>query len=238
MKGILEAAIANPWAALRTVLDGPLHPGGEEATGELLDRAGVTEGTRLVDVGCGAGESLGVARARGADAVGVDRNPAGDGTIRGEMTRLPFADETVEVVLAECTVCLADDRERALAEMSRILEPGGRLALSDVVVDGELPALPEPIVRSLCLRNSRSREETVTELEAAGFTVGELRDHREELMAMRDRVGERVDYERLLGLLGKRGGRLLDGIETVETAVEEGSVGYVSLVARVEDEDI
>ena len=52
---------------------------------------------------------------------------------------------------------------------------------------------------------------------------------------MRDTVQERVDYRPVLGLLGERGTRLLDAIDEVEDAVEDGRIGYVSLVATVED---
>lgn len=233
MKGLLESALANPWSALRTVLDGPLHPGGREATEALLDRADVTAGTRLVDVGCGAGEAVAAARARGADAVGVDRDPTGAGaaTLRGDLRRLPLRDGGVDVVLGECVYCLVEDRPRALREAHRALRPGGRLALSDVVVEGTLPPLPDPIVRALCVSHASSRAETIATVEAAGFAVEEVSDHREAVMAMRDDVASRVDYERLLPILGERGRAVLDGIETLETAVEEGRLSYVSLVA-------
>ena len=71
----LTLALENPWTTLDALLDGPLHPGGAEATATLLDRAGVSDGTRLLDVGCGAGDALTRARNRGATAVGLDRNP-------------------------------------------------------------------------------------------------------------------------------------------------------------------
>jgi SAM-dependent methyltransferase len=233
MKGLLDSALANPWGALRTVLDGPLHPGGREATEALLDRAGVTAGTRLVDVGCGAGEAVAAARARGADAVGVDRDPTGAdvATLRGDLRRLPLRDGSVDVVLGECVYCLVEDRPRALREARRTLRPGGRLALSDVVVEGSLPPLPDPIVRALCVSHASSRAETIATVEAAGFAVDDVSDHREAVMAMRDDVASRVDYERLLPVLGERGRAVLDGIETLEAAVEEGRLSYVSLVA-------
>ena len=55
--------------------------------------------------------------------------------------------------------------------------------------------------------------------------------HRDNLLAMRDELAGTVDYERLLGLLGETGQRALDGIETLESAVESDRVDYVSLVA-------
>jgi Methylase involved in ubiquinone/menaquinone biosynthesis len=232
MKGMLETAVANPWGTLRTVLDGPLHPGGREATNELLDRADVTAGTRVLDIGCGAGESLALARDRGARVVGIDQDPASDRAIRGEMTQLPVDEDSIGVVLAECVMCLAADRNRALAEAARAVEPGGRLALSDVVVEGDLPALPDPIVNALCLTRSHSREATIDGIEAAGFVVDDVRDHRSDLLSMQERIEARVDYEGMLGLLGERGQRLLDGIHEAEAAVEDGRIGYVSLVAE------
>lgn len=231
MQRMLESAIANPWGALRVVVDGPLHPGGVDATEALLDRAGVGNGMRVLDVGCGAGESVRLARERGATAVGVDADPGSDDAVCAEMAALPVRDDSVDVVLAECVLCLADDRTVALEEIGRVLRPGGRLAVSDVVVDGPLPDLPTAITRALCLEDSLSRDETVEWVEEAGFRVGAVRDHREDLLAMRDEVANTVDYDRLLGALGQRGRRLRDGVREMEAAVEDGRVGYVSLVA-------
>lgn len=240
MQGLIETAAANPWGTLRTVLDGPLHPGGTEATAALLDRTGVTAGTRFLDAGCGAGEAVGLTRARGAEAFGVDRDPARDAdgrgtSVRGDLTSLPFRTGSVDVVLAECVFCLVPRRQRALDETRRVLGDDGRLAISDVVVAGDLPALPDPIVRALCLEHATSCEETVAAVEDAGFAVADVRDHRDDLLAMRDQVADRVDYERLLPLLGDRGDALLDGIRDLEAAAEDGRLGYVSLVAQRRD---
>jgi hypothetical protein len=62
-------------------------------------------------------------------------------------------------------------------------------------------------------------------------------DHHDDLLSMRDRVTERIDYEGLLGLMGERGQRALEAIETIETAVEAGDLSYVSVVASLEDTD-
>ena len=256
VRGLIESALADPWSALRTVLDGPLHPGGRAATAGLLDRAAVGTDTRLLDVGCGAGEAMAAARDRGTDVIGIDRDPArsaggeagaegkpgsegrpGSGrvprseTVRGDLMKLPLAAGSVDVVLGECVFCLAPDYARALGEARRVLRPGGRIALSDIVVGGEPPDLPDPIARTLCLERARSRAATVAAVSDAGFAVDEVRDHREDLLSMRDEIGAAIDYERLLPLMGERGEALLDGIEELETATETGRVSYVSLVA-------
>ncbi len=228
----LDAAVADPWGALRLVIGEPLHPGGPEATEALLDRADVGPNTRLLDVGCGAGGAVSLARERGARAVGLDRRPSGSAMLRGDLEALPIASDGLDVVLAECVLCLAGDLDRAVAETARVLGPNGRLALSDVVVEGPLPDLPSPIERVLCLNSPRSREHLQDRLRAGGFEVGPVSDHREALLELRDRAGSRVDYERLLPAFGDRGQRLLDGVQQLEAAVEAGDVSYVSLVAR------
>jgi SAM-dependent methyltransferase len=231
---LLDTAMADPWGTLRTVLGEPLHPGGEDATRDLLDRAGVGPDTTLLDVGCGAGDALAVARDRDADAVGLDRDPRGPGTVRGDLAHLPFRDGRFDVVLAECVLCLADV-DRGLREARRVLPAGGRLALSDVVVEGDLPDLPPALTEALCLSGERERDHLLGRVEAAGFAFdGGVVDHREDLLAMRDRLESRIDYVGLLGALGDRGQRLLAGVEALERAVDDGRVGYVSVVATAE----
>jgi len=234
----LGAALSDPWSTARAVLGEPLHPGGPEATAALLDRAGVGAGTRLLDAGCGAGGAVALARDRDATAVGLDRDPVADGArdtrvVRGDLTRLPVADASVDVVLAECVLCLSPDLARSLAECRRVLADGGRLAISEVVTQGDPPEVPDPIAEALCLTGDRGRDHLLARIEAAGFAVREVRTHRADLLAMRDRAAEQVDYERLLPALGERGRRLLDGVHALEDAVEDGRVGYVSLVADV-----
>lgn len=230
MDGLLDAALANPWATLDTVIDGPLHPGGAEATVRLLDRADVGTGTRVLDVGCGAGDALMLARERGADAVGVDPSPSTDLVVQGDATALPIRNGCVNVLLAECVLCLTD-LPVALGEAHRVLDDGGRLALSDVVVDGDRPAVPDRMAEALCLDGTWGRDQLMMQLTNAGFEVEVVYDHHDDLIAMRDRMTDRVDYEGILGLMGERGQHILDAIEELETAVEDGHVSYISLVA-------
>ncbi|MFY4814762.1 class I SAM-dependent methyltransferase [Haloarcula sp. AONF1] len=233
MAGLLDAALSNPWGMLDTMLAGPLHPGGTEATAALLDRAGVGPETRLLDVGCGAGDALSVARDRGTDALGIDPEPSTDRALQGDAMALPIKGGSVDVLLAECVLCLTD-LDAALAEANRVLADGGRLALSDVVVDGDRPDVPDAAADALCLTGARSRDRLTGRVEAAGFTVADTANHHDDLLAMRDRVTDRVDYEGLLGMMGERGQRALSAIEAIEAAVEAGDISYVSLVATAQ----
>jgi len=124
----------------------------------------------------------------------------------------------------------SDSLPGALAETERVLRPGDRLALSDVV-EG---TLPDAAAGAFCLTGMRDLSALLRAVEDAEYTVEETRDHRADLLAMRDELAQQVDYERLLGLLGERGQTALAAIETLERAVEDGTVRYVSLVATAE----
>ncbi|MFC7225115.1 class I SAM-dependent methyltransferase [Halalkalicoccus sp. GCM10025322] len=227
----LDAMLCDPWRLLEHALDGPLHPGGADATDALLDRADVGEGTRVLDVGCGSGSALRLARRRGARAIGLDRQPTEAGMVRGDLTAFPFRPNSFDVVLGECVLCLSPDLERTLDDVGRLLKPGGRLALSDVTITGEPPALPAPIDELLCLDGPRERTWICRQISQAGFEINGVQTHREDLLSMRDRLSATLDFERLQVALGDRGTQLRDGASELEAAVKSGRIGYCSVVA-------
>ena len=229
----LDLVEADPWGALRSLVGGPLHPGGDDATVALLDRADVGPGTRVLDIGCGTGNGVALAAARGAEALGLDRRSTVQPAIRADLEALPIEASAVDVVVAECVLCLATDLDQAIDEAVRAIRPGGRLAMSDLVVDGDLPDLPPPVGRVLCLDGTRDRTALLDALERAGLAVGPVVDHREALIEMRDRAADRVDYVGLLRAAGERGRELLEAVESVEAAIETGDLSYVSVVARL-----
>jgi len=228
----LNAMLQDPWRLLDAVVDGPLHPGGRDATEQLLDRAGVGESTRFLDVGCGAGDALNAARERGANAVGLDRDPTGDRVVRGDMVALPFADDSFDAVLGECVLCLSSSLADTLADIERVLKPGGRLAFSDVTVEGDAPVIPAPFDEVLCLDGPREQDYIRDRVEGAGFEVEEIRTHHQDVLEMRDRIRESVDIERYASLVGSDN-ELQAGMQELEAAVESGRVGYISVVASV-----
>lgn len=229
----LQAAIQNPYAALSVVLGDTLHPGGREATRDLLDRVQLVEGETVLDLGCGAGAAAQLARERSAAPIGLDSDPTAEGvSVCGTMTTIPLADATVDVALSECAICLADDLRTALDEAHRVLVPGGRLALSDVTLEREIDGLPASLAEALCLTGQRSPEHLRSAIEAAGFQIVDERDHHDDLVEMRETVEAKLDYRGLLAAMGPQGRSLLDGVEQVEAALEARELGYVSIAAR------
>jgi SAM-dependent methyltransferase len=91
--------------------------------------------------------------------------------LQGDIEHIPLPDASVDVVISNCVINLASDKPRVLREAFRVLRPGGRFAVSDVVVRGEVP--PE-IRRSVelwvgCVAGALEEDEYRSQLTAAGF---------------------------------------------------------------------
>jgi len=91
--------------------------------------------------------------------------------LKGEIENIPLPDASVDVIISNCVINLSGDKDRVIAEAFRVLKPGGRFAVSDVVVRGAVPA---SIRQSMelwvgCVAGALGDAEYLAKLEAAGF---------------------------------------------------------------------
>ena len=157
--------------------------------GNPLAVAGLYEGERVLDLGSGGGiDVLLSARRVGPSgfAYGVDMtdemltltraNAAKAGSqnvefLRGEIEALPLPDAAVGVVISNCVINLSTDKPAVLAEMFRVLVPGGRIGIADVVAEDHLSGADRAAAGSYvgCIAGALSRTEYLNGRTVAGF---------------------------------------------------------------------
>ncbi len=157
--------------------------------GNPLAVADLREGERVLDLGSGGGiDVLLSARRVGPSgfAYGVDMtddmltlaraNAAKSGAgnvefLKGEIEALPLPDAAVDVVISNCVINLSVDKPAVLAEMFRVLVPGGRIGITDVVAEDHLTPADRAAAGSYvgCIAGALSRAEYLDGLAAAGF---------------------------------------------------------------------
>ena len=158
--------------------------------GNPLAVADLREGERVLDLGSGGGiDVLLSARRVGPSgfAYGVDMteemlelaraNAARAGAVnvefrKGQIEDLPLPDASVDVVISNCVINLSTDKPAVLAEMYRVLIPGGRIGITDVVAEDHLTHADRAAAGSYvgCIAGALSRAEYLDGLAAAGFT--------------------------------------------------------------------
>ncbi len=96
--------------------------------------------------------------------------------LRGEIEAIPLPAETVDVVISNCVINLSGDKPKVLAEAARVLKPGGRFAVSDVVADADMDATTRADMAEWagCIGGALTRPEFEDALRAAGLVDGEV----------------------------------------------------------------
>lgn len=162
--------------------------------GTPLEHAAVQPGETVVDLGSGAGrETILAARQAGQTgrAIGVDMTPqmierSRDNAVRsratnaefvlGEIERMPLPDGTADVVISNCVINLLPDKAAAFHEAFRVLRPGGRLVVSDIVSSGPLPEAirRQPEAWAGCVAGAEPIADYLAHIRAAGFIDVEM----------------------------------------------------------------
>jgi len=152
--------------------------------------AGIKEGETVVDLGSGGGFDCFLAAGRvgrNGRVIGVDMTPEMISRARqnkektgadnvefrlGEIEYLPVADNSADLIISNCVINLSPEKEKVYAEAFRILKPGGRIAVSDIVAFRPLPhELQQDLTAiSACIGGAATIEETIKMLEQAGLT--------------------------------------------------------------------
>lgn len=151
--------------------------------------ASLKEGEVILDLGSGAGFDCFLAANRVGKkgrVIGVDMTPemiekarqnAKRGSYEnvefrlGEIENLPAADNSIDVVISNCVINLAPNKSRVFNEAFRVLRPGGRFMISDIVLTKELPSVVKESVEAYvgCVAGAVKKEEYLEAIRAAGF---------------------------------------------------------------------
>lgn len=157
--------------------------------GDPVTQAGLQPGDVVVDLGSGGGIDCFLAAKRvgpGGRVIGVDMTEAmlararanaaklGHANVefrQGQIEALPVDDGSVDVVLSNCVINLSPDKPRVFAEMFRVLKPGGRVSVSDIVTDGVMaPEVARDLESwSACVAGALTAADYAEGLAAAGF---------------------------------------------------------------------
>jgi len=171
----LEASLGcgNPTAVAdlhegETVLDLGSGAGGDVLlSARRVGRTGKAYGLDMTD------EMLELAQANAQDA-GLENVEF----LKGVIEEIPLPDDSVDVVISNCVINLSGDKPAVLAEAARVLRPGGRFAVSDVIADEDMDAATRADMRAWtgCVAGALTEPEFRAQLEAAGLEDIEIRE--------------------------------------------------------------
>ncbi len=166
--------------------------------GNPVALSSLKEGEVVLDLGAGAGFDCFLASAKVGESgkvIGVDMTPgmiekarknAGQGNYRnvefklGDIENLPVEDDSVDAIISNCVINLSPDKEKVFQESFRVLKPGGRMMISDIVLLKELPDFLKTNVKAYvgCLSGAIKKEDYLRLIEKAGFSEVKVLEER------------------------------------------------------------
>lgn len=232
------------------------HPGGLTLTRRLAGQLTLPADAHVLDVASGRGTTaVLLAQGFGLHVTGVDLSAANVALARGradaeglgdrvtftmgDAEHLPCPDAAFDAAVIECALCTFPNKQTAASEIARVLRPGGRLGLTDVVAEERrLPAeLGTLAAHIACIADALPLGGYADLLAAAGLRVTRAERHDTALTRMIDQIEARLALVRLTdraraGRLGLDRGRAERAMAAARTAVTDGAVGYGLLIAE------
>ena len=231
------------------------HPGGAKLTRQLASATLVSPNSDVLDVACGIGSSAYViaadfgATVTGCDysavnlkratiasrATGLDRTTQ---FVNGSAEHLPFAPESFDVTLCECSLCLFENMDTALQQICRVLKPGGRIGISDFFLNATVPdSLDGLLGKVLCVAGAPSADGYRDAFSRAGFEFIRIRTVNWTLADMIRRIRTRL---RLLAATNSMVSSILPAefgdpapvLAELEGFIASGGAGYLIATAR------
>ena len=158
--------------------------------------ADLHEGETVLDLGSGAGADVLISARRvgpAGRAIGLDMTdemlelaranaarPGADNVefVKGYIEDMPLADDSVDVVISNCVINLSADKGQVIREAARVLRPGGRFAVSDVIADDDMDAATRADMQQWtgCIAGALTRGQFEHALAGAGFVDLEIRE--------------------------------------------------------------
>lgn len=254
IKACCAAAYGSDVVAM--LLGDAYHPGGLTLTRHLADQLTITPGDRILDVASGRGTTaMMLASDYGVRVDGVDLSTGNVALAQGaaaaagvcatvvfsagDAENLPYPDALFDALICECALCTFPDKPTAAAEFARVLRPGGRVGITDVVADqarlpDELTGLTAWVA---CIADARPLEEYATILTEAGLRTTHTSTHDMAISRMIDQIEARLGVVRMTAraraeALGIDFTQAPSILAAARAAVADGVLGYAMLVAQ------
>jgi len=218
----------------------------------LLKEIMPLEGKKILDVGCGTGDTvLELTKKVGSKgkAVGIDFSEEGIEKAKkkavelglekvtefrvADAEELPFKDNYFDVVISECVVCLTPDKQKALSEKTRVLKPGGKIVMHDVVSRAPMPKAVQtnPKLYCGCIGGAVGQDDYVKLLKQAGLTEINAVDYSDKpaMSGYPISIKKALDSQILLAATGIEEEK---DFQEMVNFVRNGGVGYVLFTAK------
>jgi len=255
LKSCCAAVYESQWAQL--LLGDSFHPGGLNLTRRIGELLHLQPTDRVLDIASGKGTSaMFLTETFGCEVVGVDYGrhavtQANETTKaagladrvrfeQGDAESLPFSDNAFTAVICECAFCTFPNKGTAAAEMARVLGENGRIGLSDLTRNGQLPPELDTLLAWIaCIADAQPVEAYTAYLNQAGFQVSHSETHDEALNELVNAVWGNLLAAELMVKLGQIDFQNDDFSQAKKLArvahesVRQGKLGYAILIGQI-----